>query len=185
MFSVPPFSKYAVMPVARKLWQQVPSGRGNLRAQRPLPSPASSLRVSRRSVSWPCRSTERKRGTATVANAACCGHIRIEVFIEPVVSGHFMEFSALLVQANPPAFAIGVIVVDIHAKHCRDASEAEDHRRNERPIAKADDGRGCSMESRSNFAWSGARTRVLPRLMTCLGSHRGSGIHRQDWPITR
>ena len=58
---VPPFSKYAVMPVARKVWLQVVSGNPAAAARR-LTMRKASFRVIWRSESSPCRVTERKRG---------------------------------------------------------------------------------------------------------------------------
>ena len=63
------------------------------------------------------------------------------------MGGDFVEFAAFLVQADPPALAVRVVVLDLHAEDGRDAGEAVDHDRDQGPVAKAD-GRAVIRPSR-------------------------------------
>lgn len=54
-----------------------------------------------------------------------------------MVGGDLMELPALFVQPDPAAFAILVIVRDVHAHHGRDAGEGVDHRRDQSAVAQA------------------------------------------------
>jgi hypothetical protein len=64
---------------------------------------------------------------------------------------HFVALAAFLVQADPPALAHRVVVLDAHGDDGADASEGEGHDADERPIAQADDGRGVD-EPASRYA---------------------------------
>ena len=51
---------------------------------------------------------------------------------------HLVVLAALLVQPEPPALALGEVVLNPHRKRRADAREAVDQDADERPIAKAD-----------------------------------------------
>src|SRR5260221_255094 len=54
-------------------------------------------------------------------------YIGVEIGLEVVVRRHLMSFAAFLMQADPPAFALGVIVLDTHGDDGADAGEGEGH----------------------------------------------------------
>lgn len=60
--------------------------------------------------------------------------------------------------------AVGVMVFDVHAEHSRHASVAVDHRRDERPIAKADD-RFCLDRVEKQLCLVGRENRRLAGLV--------------------
>jgi len=43
--------------------------------------------------------------------------IFVEIRFQSVVRGHFVALAAFLVQANPPALALRVVVLDTHTHH--------------------------------------------------------------------
>ena len=55
-----------------------------------------------------------------------------------MVHRHLVVLAALLVQPEPPALALGEVVLDPHRKRRADPREAVDQDADERPIAKAD-----------------------------------------------
>jgi hypothetical protein len=55
------------------------------------------------------------------------------------MGGHLVEFTALLVEAEPPAFALGVVVFDPHADDGGNAGEAEDNDGDQGPVAEHDE----------------------------------------------
>jgi hypothetical protein len=96
-----------------------------------------------------------------------------------MVDWHLVMLAAFLVQPQPPALALLIIVVNVHAHHGRDAREAVDHNSKQGTIAQADQIQlfDCreplrrvivltsGMLSSSSRASSGVRTGVLPFLM--------------------
>ena len=115
--------------------------------------------------------------------------VGVEVRLGVVVGGQLVELAALLVEPEPPPLAVGVVVLDLHAEHGRDAGEAEDHDADEGPVAEPDrrrvrspsSGRVDRMLSRSVRASSAERTGVLPFLTTCLGAlTEAAGFDRHD-----
>jgi hypothetical protein len=56
-----------------------------------------------------------------------------------VVGGHLVLLAAFLMQADPPALALGVVVLDVHMESSGDTSERVDQERDQRAIAQADD----------------------------------------------
>ena len=77
---------------------------------------------------------------AAVADAGRL-YIGVEVGFEVVMRRHLMPLAAFLVQANPPALALGVVVLDAHGDDGADAGEGEGHDGNQRPVAQPDHGR--------------------------------------------
>jgi hypothetical protein len=75
---------------------------------------------------------ERKRGALAVVADAGSLDIRIEVGFEIVVRRHFMALAAFLVQTDPPALALGIVVLDTHGDGRTDASKGKRHHRNQR-----------------------------------------------------
>jgi hypothetical protein len=55
-----------------------------------------------------------------------------------MVDWHLVMLAAFLVQPQPPALALLIIVVNVHAHHGRDAREAVDHNSKQGTIAQAD-----------------------------------------------
>jgi hypothetical protein len=58
-----------------------------------------------------------------------------------VVRRHFVLLAAFFVQPHPPAFALRIIVLDIHVQRRRDARERVDQERNQRAVAQSHDRR--------------------------------------------
>jgi hypothetical protein len=52
-------------------------------------------------------------GLATVANARSA-YIGVEIGFQIVMRRHLMPFAAFFMQAHPPAFAFGVVILDAH-----------------------------------------------------------------------
>ena len=65
--------------------------------------------------------------------------IGIDVFLGVVMGGDLVAFAALLVQAEPGATALGVIVLDLHRQGGADAGEAEHHNGDQCPVAELGD----------------------------------------------
>ena len=112
--------------------------------------------------------------------------IRIEVCLGIVVRRHLMALAAFLMQPDPPALAVLVVVLDAHVDHGRDAREGVDTStpmiaRSRRPTMES-----VLIESRSVRAWSAFKTGVLPRLTTCFGPRtEDAGFMGTIWPVTR
>jgi len=69
------------------------------------------------------------------------GDIGVDITFEQVVRRHFVLLAAFFVQPHPPAFALRIIVFDVHVQRLGDAGEGVDQERDQRPVAQADDGR--------------------------------------------
>ena len=69
------------------------------------------------------------------------GEIGVEIGLRLVVDRHGVVFTAFLLEPQPPALALLVVVLDAHADDGRDARKAVDHHAQQRAIAQASDGR--------------------------------------------
>jgi hypothetical protein len=58
-----------------------------------------------------------------------------------VMRGHLMALAAFLTQPDPPALALGVVVLDAHGDDGADTGEGEGHDADQRPVAQPDHGR--------------------------------------------
>jgi hypothetical protein len=85
--------------------------------------------------------------------------VGVEIGFKSVMRRHLVALAALLMQAHPPALAVGVIILDAHGDDCADAREGEGHHRDQRAIPQADESRHV------------ARVEQLARLFA--GQHRG------------
>ena len=65
--------------------------------------------------------------------------VLVEIGFEIVVAGHLMTLAAFLVQSDPAASALGVVVLDPHLRDGPDAPKRVDHGRNQSPIAEPHD----------------------------------------------
>ena len=179
------------MPVARKVWQQIRSGSPAATARRftmaqgvvPAEGPVVSV------PDFAGDGAEER--PLPVAGDARGLDVGVEVRLGVVVGGHLVELAALLVEAEPPPLAVGVVVLDLHAEDGGDAGEAEDHDADEGPVPQAERGSVPSsaafdaMLSRSVRASSAERTGVLPFLTTCLGAlTEAAGLTGRTWPVT-
>ena len=54
---------------------------------------------------------------------------------------HLMPLAAFLMQSDPPALALRVVILDAHGDDGADAGKGEGHDTDQRPIAQADHGR--------------------------------------------
>ncbi len=91
------------------------------------------------SVSMSVRPAAEEGALAFLANAGGLD-VSIEVGFEIVVRRHLMALAAFLVQTDPPALALGIVVLDAHGDDRADAGEGEGHHRDQRTIAQADHG---------------------------------------------
>lgn len=66
--------------------------------------------------------------------------VGVQVFLGLMVAGDLVKLPALLVEPQPSAFALRVVVLDEHADHGGYSGEAVEHRRDERAVSQADDG---------------------------------------------
>ena len=64
--------------------------------------------------------------------------VLVEIFLQGMVGGHVVLLAAFLLEAEPPAFALGVVVLDAHGDDGSDAGEGEEHRPDQGPVAEAD-----------------------------------------------
>ena len=93
-----------------------------------------------------------------------------------------MDLAAFFVEAQPPALAVGEIILDAHADRRADAGEAEGHQRDQRAVAQADDGRDVdAVEQLARLR------RRQHRRLAALGrvlrpAHRVGGIDRENLP---
>jgi hypothetical protein len=79
-----------------------------------------------------------EQGTPFVGGDAGGADVFIEEGFELVVSRHFMALAAFLVQADPPALAVGEVVLDPHRHHRADAGEGVGHDADQGAVAQAD-----------------------------------------------
>ena len=67
--------------------------------------------------------------------------IGVEVGFQVVMRRHLMPLAAFLMQPDPPALALGVVVLDAHGDDGADAGKGEGHHGDQRPVAQPDHGR--------------------------------------------
>ena len=132
------------------------------------------------SVSWPVfPAAVRKRGAFASLGDARGRDVGVKVRFGVVVGGHLVELAAFLVEANPPAFAVLVVVLDLHADDGADAGEAVDHDADERPVAEADHGGGVDAVEKLAGFFRG-EDRGFPPLDDVGGAADGGGrVHRR------
>jgi hypothetical protein len=58
-----------------------------------------------------------------IAHDACGPDVRIEIFFELAVTGHFVEFTVFLVRPEPPALFLRKIILDGERDNGPDAGE--------------------------------------------------------------
>jgi hypothetical protein len=85
---------------------------------------------------------ERKRGTLPPSRMPAGVYIGVEIGFQGVVRRHFVPFAAFLVQADPPALALGIVVLDAHGDDGTDPGKGERHDADQRSVAQPDHGRG-------------------------------------------
>ena len=118
------------MPVARKVWQPILTRVPSSAARRWIMRQASTRFIAF-TVSVPVRpAAERKRGLAPVADASRLD-IGVEIGFQIVMRRHLMALAAFLMQADAPALALGVVVLDAHGDDGADAGKGERHHRNQ------------------------------------------------------
>jgi molybdate-binding protein len=78
------------------------------------------------------------RLAATFADAGG-GDIFVDEGLELVVRRHLMALAAFFVEPDPPALALGVVVLDAHGDDGADAGEGVGHDADERAVAQPDD----------------------------------------------
>ena len=95
-----------------------------------------------------------------------------------MVAGHFVTLAAFFVQANPPAFAGGKVVLDAHRHDGAHAREAVGHHGDQRPIAQTHQGRDIdAVEKLAGFVRREHR-RLAAFDGVLRSAHRMSGIDR-------
>ena len=73
--------------------------------------------------------------------------IFVEELLELVVRRHVVALAAFLVQPQPPALAVGKIVLDLHPNDGADPRKAVDHDADQRAVAQPDERRHLPLES--------------------------------------
>ena len=78
--------------------------------------------------------------------------VAVEILLERMVRRHLVIFPALLVEPEPPALALGEVVLDPHGQRRADPREAVNKDGEERPVTKSDQRiRGDALEQRVRF----------------------------------
>ena len=97
-----------------------------------------------------------------------------------MVGGHLVEFATLLVQADPGALAVLVVVRHAHPHNSRDAGEGVDHRGDQSAVAQAHQvGSVDAVQKRSRFR--GGEDRGFTAFDDVAGSPDGrSGVSGHD-----
>ncbi len=90
-----------------------------------------------------------------------------------------MILASFLVEPDPPASSVGIVVLDVHLKDSFDPSEGVDHRADECAIPEAHDMRRVD-RFKQCFGGFLIQNRVLPFLTTCLGHERPRPVERDD-----
>jgi hypothetical protein len=91
-----------------------------------------------------------------------------------------VAFAALFVEPDPPALAVGKIVLDPHRHHGADAREGVGHDADQRTVAQADESRGIDALDQ-DASLVGGEHGGLAALDDVLGpAHRGGGIAGED-----
>ena len=89
----------------------------------------------------------------------------------------------LFAQAHPEPTVLCVNVLQLHPKRGTNA-RAENHQRDQRAVAQADDGRHLDAVDQAR-ASSGASTGVLPIVTVCEGPRTDlAGFTGITWPVT-
>ena len=129
--SVPPLRRYAVMPVARKMWAIGLAEPDGFNAPLDHPEHIHPAHPARAELARP-RQRAPQRGTFLGRDPG-----RVEIGLRLVVDRHGVVFAALSMEPQPPALALLVVVLDAHAHDGGDAREAVDHHAQQRAIAQA------------------------------------------------
>ncbi len=94
-------------------------------------NPASACRV-------PCHVVRRGKTTDLSVEERRLLLVGVEIFLRLVMRRHLVPLAALLVQPQPGAPALAVIVPDLHPGHRADAGKAVDHHGDDRAVAEPD-----------------------------------------------
>ena len=111
---------------------------------------------------------------------ACRFDVCIEILLGQMMGWNLMALAAFLVQADPPALALLVVVVNAHLHRGTDASEAVNHQTDDGPIAEPDDrGHVDGVQERPRFVCR--QDGRLADSDDMLGAaDRACGTHRHD-----
>ena len=134
----PPFRRYSVIPVPRKLWAQISVGSPAVRARRLIIF--SALKPRHRPILEriaPPGLAAPEQGSAAVFADAGGGEVGVDVGLRCVVGGDDVVAPALLVEAEERARALGVVVGDAKRDRGAHAREAVDEHAEEGAVAKA------------------------------------------------
>jgi hypothetical protein len=121
-----------------------------------------------------------EQGTFVVAGDAGGTNVLVEEGFELVVRRHFVALAAFLVEADPPALAIGKIILDPHRHDGADAGEGVGHHADQGAVAQADEGRGVdALDQHAGLV--GREHGGLAALDDVLGAaHGGGGIGGEE-----
>jgi hypothetical protein len=113
------------MPVARKVWQPILARVPSSAARRWIMRQASD--AVHRFVGQRAGATDGRTEEGALAAVADADRldIRVEIGLQIVVRRHLMPLAALLMQPNPPAHALGVVVLDAHGDDRANAGKGE------------------------------------------------------------
>ena len=113
-----------------------------------------------------------KQGALVLAREAGGADVFVEEGFELVVGRHFVALAAFFVEADPPALAIGEVVLDLHGDDGTDAGERVGHHPDQGAVAQAHDGRSIdAVEQDSGVI--GGQHRCLAALDDVFGAAHG------------
>src|ERR1039457_2369726 len=119
-----------------------------------------------------------EEGSAFLVGDARGVDVRRHVLFEFVVRRHLVALAALLMQPHPPAAALKIPILDIHAGRGAHARERVHHESDERAIAEADD-EGSDLPGPLVLPLNGNAVEENPRLVR--GEHRRLALlHRSE-----
>ena len=131
--SVPPLSRYAVMPVARKVWQLASPSPTVCDAPLDHPKHIHSAHSAR---AEPARPRHRApQGRVFLGRDPGPVEIGVERGLRLVMDRHGVVLAAFFLEPQPPALALLVAVLDAHADDSGDARKAVDHHGQQGAIA--------------------------------------------------
>jgi hypothetical protein len=92
----------------------------------------------------------------------------------------FVVLAAFFLEPEPRPLSVRVEVLDVHAGHSADASEAENHDGDDRTVAQADQCRGVDTVEEFAGVIGGQDGRLSTLHDVTRAAHGGRGVHRDD-----
>lgn len=125
------------MPVARNVWQpmavSMPASAARRRTMR-----HTSLRVTGRPESSPVLPiADRNSGPLRSSPMPAASDVGVKVCFQGVVAGHFVELAVFLIELEPTAFCLRVVIFDGQRDNRANAGEGVRHPGDDGAIAQA------------------------------------------------